>query len=372
MTIKFLDIQAQIELLEPALSASIQAVLKHGQFVGGPEVKALQTALADYTGVSHAVACANGTDAIELALRALKIGAGDCVFVPSLTFAATAEAVALTGAMPVFVDVDLVSGNVDATSLREAIADIQAKGALAPRAVIAVDLFSAPADYAAISKICTDHELSFVIDAAQSFGTTTPAGKAGSFGDCATTSFYPSKSLGGFGDSGAVMTNNAELANAIHGIANHGVTAPGSGHHLLGRNSRLDTMQAAILLQKLTILDDELTKRRAIAAKYAEQLADVCTVPTVPDGVQSAWAYYAIQTQDRAGLRAHMQAAGVPSVVYYDQPTHVHDAFVDCPRAPGGLPNTDQLSDTMLCLPVHPYLTESETDQVIAAIRSFG
>ncbi len=364
-----LDIARQRARLEPGLSEAVGAVFDHTAFINGPEVRALEEALSAHAGVAHSIACGNGTDALQIMLRALGVGPGDAVFVPSLTFVATAEAVALAGATPVFVDVERESGTIDPESLARAVEATRPEGRLPPRAVVAVDLFSLPADHARLAELCAAEGLALTYDAAQSFGTETPWGRAGSYGVAAATSFYPSKSLGAFGDAGAVMTGDAALAARVRAIANHGVEDGAHAH--LGTNSRLDSLQAAILLQKLAIFDEELAARRRIAARYGEAFSGLVETPAVPDGVDPCWAYYVIRTPRRDALMAHLAEAGVPSVAYYRRPTHLHPAFAEAPRAPGGLPVTEEWGETLLCLPSHPYLTDEEVEQIVTALRGF-
>lgn len=364
-----LDIGRQRDALEPGLTAAVTAVLDHGRFVNGPEVQELEAALSAYAGVAHAVACANGTDALQILLRAVGVGPGDVVFVPSLTYVATAEAVSLIGAEPVFVDVDLATANMDAGSLAEAIAMVKAAGGK-PGAVMAVDLFSLPADYAALGAVCTQHGLPFLIDAAQSFGTTLDGKRAGSFADAAGTSFYPSKSLGGYGDGGAMFTADPGIAERSRIIANHGVSE--GRHTMVGTNSRLDSMQAAILLRKLAIFDGELVRRRSIAARYAAGMAGKVTLPAPPEGSDPCWAYYVVRSEARDALAEHLAARDVPSVAYYKEPIHRQPAFAGARTAPGGLPNTEVYADMLLCLPSHPYMTDDEVAQVIDAVQGFS
>lgn len=369
--IEMIDLQRQRAGLEPGLSAALHRVIAHGRYINGPEVADLERALAALVGVGHVIGCANGTDALQLMLRAEGIGAGDCVCVPSLTFAATAEAVALVGAVPLFVDVDPGTGTLCPDSVRRALATALTDTGLRPRAVIAVDLFSVPADYAVLGPLCAAQGVSLLCDAAHSIGTVTPAGACGALGRAAATSFYPSKALGCYGDGGAVFTDDADLAARLRMIANHGI-APGTADHAcLGTNSRLDTLQAAILLEKLTVFGAELTARRAVAARYSAALASLCAVPLLPPGTASAWTYYAIRHPDRDALRQHLLDRGIRSVVYYRTPTHEQAAFAACPVAPGGLDGTARFADTLLCLPIHPYMEDDEVDQVIDGVRSF-
>ncbi|MBV0912356.1 DegT/DnrJ/EryC1/StrS family aminotransferase [Anianabacter salinae] len=370
MTIKMLDIERQRAAMEPGLTESVLAVLDHGRFINGPEVAELEEQLREYVGVEHVIACANGTDALQILMRTIGAGAGDAVFVPSLTYYATAEAVSLIGATPVFVDVDLETGCMSPASLTAAVDEIVAEGKLTPRAVAPVDLFSIPADYTALRAIADKHGMKVLIDAAQSFGTETPSGRAGRFGDAAGTSFYPSKSLGGYGDGGAMFTNDPEIAKAARAMANHGVYA--GQHHYIGTNSRLDSLQAAILLCKLAVFDDELVKRRSIAERYAAGMDGHVAVPVAPEGVAPCWAYYVIRSANRDALASHLELNGVPSVPYYKQAVHAQPAYDGARIAPGGLPNTDIFSAELLCLPSHPYMTDDEVAQVIEAVRSFN
>ena len=363
-----LDIARQRAAMEPGLSQAVLNVLDHGGFINGPEVGALESALTDYVGTPHAIACANGTDALQILLRAAGVGAGDVVFVPSLTYFATAEAVALVGAEPVFVDVDATTACMDPDSLAAAVAMVKAAGGRA-RAVIAVDLFSLPADYAVLGAICTAQGIPLIIDAAQSFGTTLDGQRAGSFADAAATSFYPSKSLGGYGDGGAMFTANPDLAAAARSIANHGMS--GGLHTHVGTNSRLDSIQAAILLKKLAIFDDELARRRQIAQRFSTEMADSVTVPTAPAGCDPCWAYFVVRSDRRDALAAHLAERDVPSVPYYKVPIHRQPAFGGSRTAPGGLGVTDAWGDTLLCLPSHPYLTDAEVDRIIEGVQSF-
>lgn len=371
MTIGLVDLERQREALEPGLTNAVLKVLAHGAFVGGPEVAALQAALETRVGVPHVVPCANGTDALQLLLRASDIGAGDCVFVPSLTFAATAEAVLLVGAEPMFVDVLPDAGTICPQSLSRAIDAVKAEGRLCPRAAIAVDLYSIPADYQALDALCRSQGLLLFSDAAHSIGTTTPTGNCGAFGDGAATSFYPSKALGCYGDGGAVFTRDPGLAERLRSIANHGVTRSGPAHERVGTNSRLDSLQAAVLLEKLKVFDDELGVRREIAASFIDALDGLCGLPVVAPGVAPAWSYFAIRHPARDRLKQHLEARGIRAVTHYATPMHDQPAFAASPVAPGGLPATRAFADSLLCLPLHPYLSHAERKQIIDGLLSF-
>lgn len=372
MSIGLVDLARQRAALEPEMSRAIAAVLDHGAFVNGPEVAALEAALADMVGVRHVIGCANGTDALQLLLRAAGIGAGSAVFIPSLTFVATAEAVALTGAVPVFVDVDPQTGTMAPHSLAEAVAMEKARGALRPAAALTVDLFSIPSDYPALAAICSAHGMRLFADAAHSIGSQAAQGACGALGCGAATSFYPSKALGCYGDGGAVFTADSDLADRVRGIANHGMSAGGADHVWLGTNSRLDTLQAAVLLQKLRLFDTELKRRREIAARYRAAFAGLVDGPEAPAGADPCWSYFCIQSDRRDALQAALAGEGIRSVAYYRSPTHDQPAFRHAPRVPGGLPGTEAFAARLLCLPLHPYMTEAEVDRVVAAVEGFG
>lgn len=366
---QFIDINRQREACEPAMTEAVLRVLAHGRYVSGPEVQELEGKLADYLGVKHAIACANGTDALQVLLRGAGVGHGDAVFVPSLTYAATAEAVMLAGATPIFVDVDVPTGCMSADALKAAIAGYQ--GDLTPKAVLAVDLFGIPADHAALSAVAEANGLKLFYDAAQSFGSVGASGMCCAVGDGAATSFYPSKSLGCFGDGGAMFTNDDDLATTLKVVRDHGLYGEPRAHRVLGTNSRLDTFQAAILLVKLTVFDEELKKRQVIADRYVAELSDVVGLPHVPEGTDPCWSYYRITSDRRDELDAFLRGKGVPSVVYYREATHLQPAFSGCPVGAGGLPGTEELSRTQLCLASHPYLTGPELDMIIGAVREF-
>ena len=366
----FIDIGRQREACEPAMTEAILAVLDHGRFVSGPEVAELEEKLAAYLGVKHAVACANGTDALQVMLRSAGIGHGDAVFIPSLTYAATAEAVMLAGATPVFVDVEVASGNMDPAALKAALAGF-VEDALTPKAVLAVDLFGIPAEHAALQAVASEFGLKLFYDAAQSFGSVGRDGMCGALGDGAATSFYPSKSLGCFGDGGAMFTNDDTIADAMKVVRDHGIYGEPRAHRVLGTNSRLDTIQAAVLLTKLSVFDDELHKRQAIADRYAAEIGDIVDTAKAPEGTDPCWSYYRITTEARDALHGYLGERGIPAVVYYKEATHQQPAFAAAPIGAGGLAGTEELSRTQLCLPVHPYLSEAEQDLVIAGIRDF-
>nr|WP_295469693.1 DegT/DnrJ/EryC1/StrS aminotransferase family protein [Mesorhizobium sp.] len=368
---QFIDLAAQRARINDRLKAAIDKVVNEGRYILGPEVATFEKQLADYVGVKNVVACANGTDALLLPLYASGIGPGDAVFVPSFTFAATAEVVALAKAEPVFVDIDPDTYNIDIEGLEAAIAMVKAEGRLNPRAIIPVDLFGLAADYDAIGKIAAREGLMVIEDAAQAIGGVRNGVKCGAFGDVASTSFYPAKPLGCYGDGGAMFTNDDALAERLRSFAFHGKGETQYDNVHVGINSRLDTIQAAILIEKLAILEDEMEARQVVARRYAERLTGIVKPAHMPVGNRSAWAQYAIETPVRDGLKAHLQSQAIPSVIYYVKPLHQQVAYERFPRAPGGLPVSEALPERILCLPMHPYLSEADQDQICDAIAGY-
>lgn len=372
-TIPFIDLQAQRHRLGEPLNRAIMAAVEGGQWIMGPQVAELEGKLAAFAGVKHCVSCANGTDALVLVLRAWNIGPGDAVFVPAFTFAATAEVVALVGASPVFVDVLPDTYNMDPASLEAAIALVEREGRLVPRAVIPVDLFGQPADYRAIEPIVRREGLKMLCDTAQGFGATLDGRRTGSIGDAATTSFFPAKPLGCYGDGGAVFTDSDELADLLRSIRNHGQGRDRYENVRIGLNSRLDTIQAAVLIEKLSIFDDEIEKREAIARRYNEALkaSNRIRVPYVIAGATSTWAQYTIQVLDRARLQDALKAEGIPTAVYYPIPLSRQDGYRDYPSAP--MPVSEQICDAVISLPMHPYLAADDQDRIVhAVLRAVG
>jgi dTDP-4-amino-4,6-dideoxygalactose transaminase len=381
--IPFIDLAAQQARLRPALDAAIARVLAHGAYVMGPEVRELEARLATFCGARRALGCANGTDALALPLLAWEIGAGDAVFCPSFTFAATPEVIPWTGATPVFVDILPDTFNLDPAALEAAIEAVTAEGRLRPAAVIAVDLFGQPADYPALSALCRRHGLKLIADSAQSFGCTLGGHHPIHWANVATTSFFPAKPLGCYGDGGAVLCTDDAIWNRMDSLRVHGKAVAGdpamAGHDpkylnaRVGMNSRLDTLQAAILLEKLTIFESEIALRQAVAERYAEGLAEVClSVPAVIPGGVSTWAQYVIEHRERDGLADYLRAVGVPTAVYYPVPMHLQGPYAAFPRGPNGLPVSEAKAKTVLALPMHPYLTPEVQDMIIAGVRGFG
>jgi dTDP-4-amino-4,6-dideoxygalactose transaminase len=365
--ISFIDLQAQRARLGPALDAAIDAAVSGGQWILGPQVGELERQLAAFSGVKHAVACANGTDALLLILRAWEIGPGDAVFVPAFTFVATAEVVSLAGATPVFVDVLEDTFNIDPESLRSAIAMVNASGGLAPRAIIPVDLFGQPADYHRIEAIAAEENLLLLCDAAQSYGALFDNRRTGSIGDATATSFFPAKPLGCYGDGGACFTNDDALAEKLRSLRMHGQGADRYEHIHIGLNSRLDTIQAAILIEKMKIFPDEIAARERVVRRYNSALnGPSVRVPAIMDGVQSVWAQYTLQVGNRARLQSDLKEQGVPTAVYYPIPLSRQVAYGHCPAVP--TPVSEALAAKVVSLPMHPYLDDATQDRIVEAV----
>lgn len=368
MAIPFIDLQAQRARLGEPLNQAILAAVASGQWILGPQVAAFEAEVAAFAGVKHAVACANGTDALQLVLMAWGIGPGDAVFVPAFTFCATGEVVPLVGATPVFVDVLPDTYNLDPASLEAAIAMVKKEGKLTPKAVIPVDLFGQPADYRAIEPIVRREGLKMLCDTAQAFGAKYHGKVTGSIGDAASTSFFPAKPLGCYGDGGACFTDDDDLAKLLKSIRMHGEGTDRYENVRIGLNSRLDSIQAAILSQKLTIFADEIDKRQAVAWRYAEGLSQSnrVQVPHVIDGAVSTWAQYVIQVPDRAKLQADLKEKGIPTAVYYPIPLSVQKGYRHYPSVP--TPVSKRIAKTVVALPMHPYMEAATQDTIIAAV----
>jgi dTDP-4-amino-4,6-dideoxygalactose transaminase len=338
----------------------------------GPEVAEFEAAMAGFCGSRHALGCANGTDALQLALMALGIKEGDAVIVPSFTFAATAEVVPFLGATPVFADVDPRTFNLDPASLQRCVERMRADG-LRPAAVIAVDLFGLAADYDAIAGIARASDMKLVVDSAQGFGATVDGRMSVTLGDIATTSFFPAKPLGCYGDGGAVFTDDDDLADLIRSCRVHGKGREKYDNVRIGMNSRLDTIQAAILLEKIAIYQDEIEARQRVANRYTDALSDVLDVPRIPQSHGSVWAQYTVRAADPAQRQRVMdalKAKDIPSVVYYPMPLHRQTAYVGYPADPNGLPVSEDLAARVFSLPMHPYLDAEDQDRVIETIKT--
>jgi len=369
--IPFIDLAAQRCRLGPAIDEGIARVLAHGQYILGPEVRLLEADLAGFCGAKQVVSCSNGTDALALILRARGLKAGDAVFCPSFTFAATAEVVAWFGATPVFVDVFSDTFNMDPASLERGIATARQLG-LKPTCVITVDLFGQPADYDAIEPICAAHKLWILSDAAQSFGATYKGRKVGTNGLATATSFFPAKPLGAYGDGGAIFTDDGELAEVLRSLRMHGQGVDKYDNTRIGINGRLDTIQAAVLIEKLKIFSDEIDKRQTIVQRYNEGLKDVAVVPRVLDNCVSTWAQYTIRIGNgrRDVVADVLKAQGIPTAIYYPKPLHRQTAYRAYPSAGNGLPVSDAIAHEVLSLPMHPYLAPELQARIIEATRA--
>jgi dTDP-4-amino-4,6-dideoxygalactose transaminase len=365
--IPLFDLHRQKARLGSELHRRLDLVLAHGQFILGPEVEELEARLARFAGVKHVIGVSSGRDALMIALMAMGVGPGDAVFVPAFTFAATAGAVASIGASPVFVDVDASTFNMDAADLAAAIGGVEAAGRLRPAVVMPVDLYGLPADYDAISAVAASHGIGVLADAAQSFGGAVGRGRVGALAPITATSFYPTKPLGCYGDGGAVLTTDDALADRVKMIRSHGRAGTGDAAMVLGLTGRLDTLQAAVLLSKLEVFPGELTRRRAIAARYNDAFRGLVTTPHILSGSESAFALYTIRVADRDAVKARVEEAGVGTGLFYRLALHQHPAFT----AYNGrkLPVSERLADEVLSLPLHADLTDGEVERVIAAVR---
>ena len=365
--VAFIDLAAQQAQIRDRIDAAIAAVLDHGQYIMGPEVKSFEAELCNFTGAAHALGCANGTDALTLVLMAWQVGPGDAVFVPSFTYVATAEAPAQLGATPFFVDVDPDTFNLDVAGLQQAI-DEARKMNLTPKVVIPVDLFGQPADIDAICEVAHASDLKVLVDGAQGFGGIYKGRRVGSLGDATTTSFFPAKPLGCYGDGGAVMTNDDGLAETVNSLRLHGKGTMKYDNVRIGVNSRLDTLQAAILLEKIKIFPSELESRNRIAAAYTDALSAHYQTPVLIDNVTSAWAQYTLKVDDRDAVQAKLKDANIPSVVYYPMALSQQSGYAHYPKLSSGVPVSEQLSGQVLSLPMHPYLAFQSQEHIIAAL----
>jgi dTDP-4-amino-4,6-dideoxygalactose transaminase len=368
--IPFIDLTAQRRRLGPRIDAAVARVVDACQFIMGPEVVRLEAELAAFCGARHALSCASGTDALFLVLLAKGIGPGDAVICPSFTFCATAEVVALVGATPVFADVEAATFNLDPVSLRKAVATAKQRG-LKPKAIIPVDLFGLPADHDAIAATARAEQLFVLDDACQAFGAAYKGRRLGALSDATAVSFFPAKPLGCYGDGGAIFTDNDELAEVIRSLRVHGQGSDKYDNVRIGITGRLDSVQAAVLLEKMTIFADEIDARQDVARRYAQGLGDVATVPQVPDGYLSVWAQYTIRvTPDRRdALAKSLKESGIPTAIYYPIPLHRQVAYRHYPVVDGGLPVSEQLAAEVISLPMHPYLDAATQDRIIASVR---
>ncbi len=367
-TIPFIDLQAQRRRLGAPLEAAIKTAIEGGQWILGPQVAELERDLAAWAGVKNAIACANGTDALLLILRAWDVGPGDAVFVPAFTFAASGEVVALVGATPVFVDVLPDTFNMDPESLEAAITLVKRDGKLKPRVVMPVDLFGQPADYRALAPIASREGMKLLCDTAQGFGGLLGGKRAGAIGDAAATSFFPAKPLGCYGDGGACFTNDDGLKDVLLSLRMHGQGSDRYEHVRVGYNSRLDTIQAAILIEKLKIFEDEIAKRNEVAKHYNDAFtgSNHLVAPKVIEGAVSTWAQYTLQVDNRTKFQAVLKAAGVPTAVYYPIPLSRQKAYEHYPSVP--TPVSESLSQKVVSLPMHPYLDPATRKRIITAV----
>ena len=372
----FIDLKAQYERLKQEIDQGVLDVIGRQAFIQGQEVRDLEAALVEFSGAKRVVTCANGTDALQLGMMTMGIGPGDAVFVPSFTYTATAEVILLLGATPVFVECDPVTFNLDFEHAESEILRVKTEGKLRPAVLLTVDLFGQPIDYDRARGIADAHGLKFISDAAQGFGGSYKGRRVGSgLADVTTTSFFPAKPLGCYGDGGAVFTDDDALADIMRSICLHGKGVGKYDVVRIGVNSRLDTIQAAVLLPKLAIFADELEKRHEIANAYSARLADHVATPILAEGEDRfAWAQYTLKLGNRGAVQASLKEAGIPSAVYYPLPMHLQPAYLEFGKGEGSLPVAERLSQEVLSLPMHPYLTSDEIDQVcdavIAAVKS--
>ena len=372
---QFRDLKTQYTVLKDEMDKAILDVVASSAYVMGPKIKEMEIAFADYVGTKHCIACNSGTDALLLALKAWDVKPGNAVFVPSFTFFASAEVIAMQGATPVFVDVDKDTFNIDVADLERKIEQTLKVGKLTPRVVIAVDLFGLPADFKSVRKVADKYHLYVLEDGAQGFGGRIGDKKACTFGDISTTSFFPAKPVGCYGDGGAVFTDNDEWAALMESYHIHGKGSDRYDNVRIGMNSRLDSIQAAILIVKLKAFKDyELVDVNKVAARYTEKLKGVVKTPVVPEGFYSSWAQYTLQLKDkeqRAGLQAALKALDIPTAIYYPIPMHRQTAFSYLNLDDNRCPVSDQLADTVISLPIHPYLSEKDQDLICQVVCDF-
>ncbi|WP_299866557.1 DegT/DnrJ/EryC1/StrS family aminotransferase [uncultured Hoeflea sp.] len=370
MKIEFIDLKAQREHIGERMDKAILDAVNEGRYIHGPQVREFETKLADFCGAKHAIGCANGTDALGLCLMTLGLRPGDAVICPSFTFAATAEVVAWLGATPVFAEIDEATFNIDPKGLDAAL-ETAAREGLKVKALITVDLFGQPADYEPIEAFCKANDLVLIADSAQGFGGQYRGRVAGSIGDLATTSFFPAKPLGCYGDGGAVLTPHDEYRDVIRSLHVHGKGTDKYDNARIGVNSRLDTLQAAILLEKIAVFGDEIAKRQIVAERYADGLAGVVRTPKVLDDCVSTWAQYVVRVPEdkRDAMIEALKAKSVPTAVYYPKPLHQQTAYKRFPVSGNGLPISERTSRQVIALPMHPYLEESVQDYIIDAVR---
>jgi UDP-2-acetamido-2-deoxy-ribo-hexuluronate aminotransferase len=371
--IDFIDLKAQQQAIFPQLMERIQRVLAHGQYIMGPEIKELEERLAAYAGVRQVISCGSGTDALLMALMAYGVGPGDGIFTTPFTFIATAEVIQILGATPIFVDIDPQTFNIDPDLLKEAILGLGKNpltAHLKPKGIIPVDLFGQPADYDRINAIAAQHGLFVIGDAAQSFGATYKGKKTGSLADVSATSLFPAKPLGCYGDGGAIFTDKDDLAEVLRSIRVHGKGTHKYDNVRIGLNGRMDTLQAAIVLPKLEIFDQEIAARQEVAQRYSAALKDRVKVPLVAPHCTSVWAQYSVLSDDRTKLQQKLKDAGIPTAVYYPLPLHLQGAFAHLGYKSGDFPISESSSEKIFSLPMHPYLEQTAQDKIVAVFKS--
>ena len=366
----FIDLKAQQDVIRLEIDNAIKRVLDHGQYIMGPEVREFENILKNFSSSKHVLTCANGTDALTLVLMAWGIGPGDAVFVPSFSYVATAETVAQVGATPFFVDVDLNSFNMKPESLKQALIDIKLID-LEPKAIIPVDLFGQPSEIDSLTKIAKKENLKILIDGAQSFGAVSKGRKVGSMGDATTTSFFPAKPLGCYGDGGAIFTDDDELASLINSIRLHGKGDEKYDNVRIGLNSRLDTIQAAVLIEKMKIFPQELIDRDRVASIYSENLKEFVDIPIIDNNHVSAWAQYTLKTNHQCELKSFLKTLNIPTQIYYPKSLSQQSGYKNFPSVSSGLNNSDSLPKKVLSLPMHPYLKDEKVNYISEKVTDF-
>jgi len=362
--IPFIDLQSQYREHKESIDQAVLKVLGHGQYIMGPEITELELQLAEYVGAKYALACSSGTDALILPLMTKNLSETDAIFTSPFTFFASAESITLSGATPVFVDIDPSTYNLDANALESAIDAVKKKGKLTPRGIVPVDLFGLAADYNRINRIAQQHDLFVLEDAAQSFAAKYHGARAGSLGDVAATSFYPAKPLGCYGDGGAVFTNDTAMFEEMVSLRVHGQGKTGDKYDniRIGLNARMDTIQAAVLLEKLKYYEHEVRLRNNVANAYSERLKEYAKIPSVPNNQESVWAQYSIQIENRDEVREALSKEEIPTAVFYPIPIHLSTAYQKLNHKVGDFPNSEYASDRILSLPMHPYLSEQQIE----------
>ena len=368
-TIPFIDLHAQQERIRPQIEERIKKVLNHGKYIMGPEIAELEQRLAEFVGTKHCVTCASGTDALLMPLLAYEIGPGDAVFTTPFTFISTAEVVSLLGATPVFADIEADTYNIDPAKLREAIEKVVSDNKLKPKGIIPVDLFGQPADYEEIEQIAREFGLFVIEDAAQAFGAHYKNKPACSFGDVGATSFFPAKPFGCYGDGGAIFCNDDDMAQKLRSVRIHGQGSNKYDNVRIGINGRFDAMQAAVLLAKFEIFEEEIELRHQVANRYSQGLKESVSVPMVKKDRSSVWAQYSILAKNRGDLVNELKSKGIPTAIYYPKPLHLQPAYQSLGYRNGDFPISEKTANQILSIPMHPYLSREDQDFIIEAIN---